>query len=244
MEPDAQFHDWWTANQRTPIPPGHVIPVLKNLQGHPEAPRQWALHINMCINCHCLRAVTHAKCLYIGRIRDSVVLILRQVNDFAIGAINDLVYADICDQIDGDLSNPLKRFGLVTHFNGIDFVQTKHYVTVHCGTYLTKVFERHGWEDLNGSPLPMLTSNSHQRDLDEAPPADPTTLRDLKQTYFPYHQAMGKLIWPMITCQPEIAYPVIKLAQSSNRPAEIHFQAGKRVFRLLSQTKEHGITFW
>ena len=244
MEPDAQFHDWWAANKRTPIPPGHVIPVLKNLQGHPEAPRQWALHIDRCIKRHGLRAVTHAKCLYIGQIRDSVVLILRQVDDFAIGAIDDSVYADICDRIDGDLSNPLKRFGLVTHFNGIDFVQTQHYVTVHCGTYLTKVFERHGWEDLNGSPLPMLTSNSHQRDLDEAPAADPATLRDLQQAYFPYRQAMGELIWPMITCRPEIAYPVIKLAQSSNRPAEVHFQAGKRVFRFLSQTKEHGITFW
>ena len=186
MEPDAQFRDWWAATNRPPIPQWHVIPVLKNLQCHPQAPRQWALHIDRCIKKHGLRAVTHAKCLYIGRIHDTVVLILRQVDDFAIGAATDAVYNEICNRIDSDLSSPLKRFGLVTHFNSIDFVQTRHFVTVHCGTYLSKVFERHGWEDLHGTHLPMHASNSHLRAHDEAEPADPATLRVLQQTYVPY----------------------------------------------------------
>ena len=244
MEPDAQFRDWWHATNRAPIPEWHVIPVLKNLQGHPEAPRQWALHIDRCIKNHGLRAVTHAKCLYIGHIHDTVVLLLRQVDDFAIGAVDDSVYGEMCDRIDSDLSSPLKRFGLITHFNGIDFVQTKHYVTVHCGTYLSKVFERHGWEDLNGTQLPMQASNAHLRALDDAEPADPATLRGLQQIYFPYRRAMGELIWPMVTCRPEISFPVIKLSQFSTHPAEIHFKAAKHVMRFLKQTRTHGITFW
>ena len=68
------------------------------------------------------------------------MLMLQQVDDFAIGAVNDLVCAEMFDHIDGNLSNPLKCFGFVSHFNSINFVQTKHYVTVHCGMYLTKVF--------------------------------------------------------------------------------------------------------
>ena len=37
---NAQFHKWWQNDLgNDPIPEGHVIPILKALQGHPEAPR-------------------------------------------------------------------------------------------------------------------------------------------------------------------------------------------------------------
>ena len=39
MFPDAQFHQWWKEELgNKPIPDGHVIPILKALQGHPESP--------------------------------------------------------------------------------------------------------------------------------------------------------------------------------------------------------------
>ena len=38
--PDKAFHDLWTTcKTREPTPPGHVIPVLAAMQGHPESPR-------------------------------------------------------------------------------------------------------------------------------------------------------------------------------------------------------------
>ena len=43
---DQQFRNWWENKLHLPsIPYGHDLPVLKNLQGHPEAPRLWHLHI-------------------------------------------------------------------------------------------------------------------------------------------------------------------------------------------------------
>jgi hypothetical protein len=40
IRPDKAFKEWWTNHlHRPPIPPGHVIPVLKAMQGHPESPR-------------------------------------------------------------------------------------------------------------------------------------------------------------------------------------------------------------
>jgi hypothetical protein len=32
------FREWWANKGRPPIPAGYIIPILKNLQGHPEAP--------------------------------------------------------------------------------------------------------------------------------------------------------------------------------------------------------------
>ena len=52
MKVDDQFRDWWAAHGKPSIPPGHVIPVLKNLQGHPDAPHQWHLHIHRILQEH------------------------------------------------------------------------------------------------------------------------------------------------------------------------------------------------
>ena len=47
MVVDDQVRDWWeNCLGKPPIPQGWVIPILKNLQGHPEAPRLWHKHIN------------------------------------------------------------------------------------------------------------------------------------------------------------------------------------------------------
>jgi hypothetical protein len=40
--PDWVFNEWWELHlKKPPIPPGHVIPVLSAMQGHPESPRLW-----------------------------------------------------------------------------------------------------------------------------------------------------------------------------------------------------------
>jgi hypothetical protein len=65
-----------------------------------------------------------------------------------------------------------------------------------------------------------------------------------KQFKLKYRKAIGELIWPMTTCRPDIAHPVVKLAQASARPAEVHFNAVKCVFRYLAATMNDGIYFW
>jgi hypothetical protein len=45
VRPDKAFHEWWVQHKgRSPIPDGHVIPILLAMQGHPESPRLWEKH--------------------------------------------------------------------------------------------------------------------------------------------------------------------------------------------------------
>ena len=48
----------------------------------------------------------------------------------------------------------------------------------------------------------------------------------------------------MVTCRPDISFPVIKLAQYSTKPSAIHFEAVKEIYRYLNATKDEGIYFW
>jgi hypothetical protein len=94
--------------------------------------------------------------------------------------------------------------------------------------------------------LPMSADNDHDvRVLDTAtpPPGDAHSCAALESN-FRYHCGIGELIWAMITCRPEISFPVTKLSQFSAHPAALHYDAVKRVFHYLNSTPEHGLTYW
>uniref|UniRef100_A0A7S1VQI3 Reverse transcriptase Ty1/copia-type domain-containing protein n=1 Tax=Grammatophora oceanica TaxID=210454 RepID=A0A7S1VQI3_9STRA len=243
MRVDTQFRSWWKAKGRGDIPSGYVIPVNKNLQGHPEAPRQFHLHIDKILRDYDFKPTTHAPCLYRGTIDGHDVLFLRQVDDFAIGTTSKAIYDKICDQLDSNLLEPMTRHGLLKHYNGVDILQTRNFITIHCGTYLDKLFESHGWNDLTPVSIPMKADNSYIRQLDAT--ASTETERQLLETQrFRYRGAIGELIWAMVCCRPELSFPVVKLSQFSTTAADIHYDAVHTIFRYLSGTRDHGLTYW
>ena len=48
----------------------------------------------------------------------------------------------------------------------------------------------------------------------------------------------------MVTCRPDISFPLIKLSQYSTTPAEEHYLAIKQLFKYVKATKHEGIYFW
>ena len=59
-----------------------------------------------------------------------------------------------------------------------------------------------------------------------------------------YCTGVGKLIWAMTTCRPDLAFASVKLSQSNSCPHKIHYHALKSVLKYLYSTKDDGIYFW
>ena len=139
----------------------------------------------------------------------------------------------------------MKRQGLLTHYNGFDIVQTSEHITLHCGTYLRKLFANHGWSDMHDKLFPMSPENDYIHSLDTAvPPTTDAGRLALENGHFRYRGAIGELIWAMITCRPELSFPVCKLSQFSADPAKIHYDAVRHIFSFLSGTLDYGLTYW
>ena len=136
MRVATQFREWWAANGRPPIPQGRVIPILMNLQGHPEAPQKWSHHIDTLLQKYHYELTVHALCLYRATINGEDGPFLSQVDVFALATNNDSVYTKIYNDLDAALPVPIKRQGLLTHYHGIDIIQTRHYITLHVGSYI------------------------------------------------------------------------------------------------------------
>ena len=245
MRIDVQFREWWCSKGHLPIPQGFVVPILKNLQGHPEAPRQWSKHIDTILQQFHFIPTVHAPCLYRATFDGEDVLFLHQVDDFAIATNNEKLYTCLCDSLDATLLVPMKRQGLLTHYNGLDIIQARNFISVNCGSYVRKLLASHGWTDMHPVHLPMAADNAHIHSLDTAiPPSNTAECEALEAANFRYRGAVGELIWAMITCRPEISFPIIKLSQFSTQPAAAHYTAVKRIFKFLSGTLDYGLTYW
>ena len=48
----------------------------------------------------------------------------------------------------------------------------------------------------------------------------------------------------MVTCRPDIAFPLIKLSQYSANPGEVHYKAVISLFQYLHATRTQGLTYW
>jgi hypothetical protein len=251
MVADAQFCDWWeNCLGNPPLPRGYVIPILRNLQGHPEAPRLWHKHINgILLTKMGFQHTTHKPCLYFKHHEiHGLVIVLRQVDDFIIGAKSMDLCLEIKQQIQDNMVNLLNELGVIKRFNGLDIQQTRDYIKISCPTYIDKIVEHHGWQNETTAnlPLPMRNDSVYQANLELSyGPDDIKEQRELEtQMGFSYRQAIGELIFAMTICRLDISPAVIKLSQYSHAPAKCHYQAAKAVFVYLHATKADGIYYW
>lgn len=145
---------------------------------------------------------------------------------------------------------PIKRQGLITLFNGLDVLQSRWYIKISVETYLTKTLQPYfnDWLDIPSKPfpVPLGTNEKFHKELYLAKgnPDAKEQAKLAKQMGFGYRKAIGELIWPMTTCQPDLSQAVMKCASASAAPTETHYNAVKSIFRYLAATVKDGIYYW
>ena len=251
---DQQYREWY-ANKypaKPPLPDNHVLPVLKALQGHPESPRSWATLINNILTTKLhFKPTSHEPCLYHGSFNGKEILFLRQVDDFAVAAHEETTAIAVIKAINEEMTIEVKDLGRLDRYNGVDVTQSKHFVKLSNATYIHKIREgHHSWlqhqKPLSAKPIPMHSDTSYIRQLEEAiPPVTEEEQRKLQLSMgINYRQAIGELIYAMISCRPDISFPLIKLSQYSNKPAKIHYEAVKHLLQYLFETPHEGLYYW
>jgi hypothetical protein len=249
--PDCAFNEWWIKHKnRPPIPHGHVIPVLSAMQGHPESPRLWEKHANKILCKIGLTPNVHEPCLYSGTINGQQILLMQQVDNFAIAALDERTSKILMDLIDDKLFIPIKRQGYLDMYNGVDILQTKHYIKLLVTTFIKKVFETHITTWMKTTyPMPSRSTPlpSNQKWLRKFNAAigdpDPKIQSQLANSMqLTYQSGVGKLIWAMTTCRPDLAYTSVKLSQFNSCPHKLHFHGLKHALKFLYNSKDDAYT--
>jgi len=119
-----------------------VLPVLRVLQGHPEAARLWEEHISGILEKVGFKNITHEKNIYTGKFCGEKVPLVRQVDNFALGCRQEStaksVYSDIGAKL--TLHNKaevrFEHLGLVDSFDGYDVLQTRDCIKLSAESYI------------------------------------------------------------------------------------------------------------
>ena len=173
------------------------------------------------------------------------------MDDFAVAAQSDQGASAVFDLIDEHLTIPLKRLGLVSLFNGIDVVQTTHYIKISCRSYVERICKKYldGWlgkHYMPSRPTPLPQSESFMKSFLSAvgDSSDNAQIRLDRDMGIKYRNGIGELIYALVTCRPDLSYAVVKCAQATVSPHEIHYHALRHIMKYLYTTRSDGIYFW
>jgi len=102
------------------------LPVKHALQGHPESGKLFQRHIDTILNSSELNfyATVLDRCLYCTEYKSETVLLLRQIDDFAVSCNSEIIANESFGiigkklQLPNEDKPPFEVFGLLKDFNG------------------------------------------------------------------------------------------------------------------------------
>ena len=243
MRIDDAFAEWYESSTNRKLDRSLVLPVLCAFQGHPEAAKLWEEHIHSIVHSLGFRNTTHERNIYTATFGDEKVLMVRQVDDFALACRTEDVAKDIFARIgaalklDGEASAPFEYLGKVDMYNGYDVLQTADYIKISASSYLRRLLKSHHWE----------TPGAHEHSTKPKPPLHESTIASLYQLPagpkegtiehaqlaekhgFGYRNLLGKILFAYVLCRPDIGYAVTTLAKFSTAPNDLHYQSLKHL---------------
>ena len=141
---DDAYADWYFCKTGRKIDRSKVLPVLHALQGHPESGKLWESHINLILFSPELnfKCITHDRTIYSTTFRGVKVLLLCQVDDFALASPDESIAKAIYDVIGnrltlpGEDKPPFAYIGLVDDYNGVQVEQSSTLVSISAAKYI------------------------------------------------------------------------------------------------------------
>ena len=255
---DNAYIEWYKERFGVDLDRSLVLPVLHAHQGHPESGRLWEQHIDKILASPELgfRSTTHARNIYRAVIDGHPVLLLRQVDDFAIACEHEETAKKICAiigsklQLPSEKDPPFKYLGLLKEFNGIDIQQGADGIHISCTSYIERVMKSHGWD------TPPVTSNREKKSpipedsidrLHAEPGFDDSTAEHqnlVSEFGFRYRTLLGELLYTYVTCRLDVGYALVLLSKYSHAPGRLHFRLLKDCAKYLRDTRHWGLQFY
>ena len=109
----------------------------------------------------------------------------------------------------------IKHLGVITWFNGVDVQQTRNYIKMNNATYIKKIVQDKILPTVSQHTHPLLMNPdpAFNCSIEEATPLTDNERDKLERKYgFSYRQGIGEIIYTMVTCRPEISFPLITLS--------------------------------
>jgi hypothetical protein len=153
-------------------------------------------------------------------------MICRQVDDMLLAGGDISIIRDFASELSKHLKVTVGEKPS-THYNGLDILQTSEGIKISCQTYIKKLQQAHGWNDVSTKSLEPIDPNKvKELESTEGPPIDSPEGKALrKKNGFNYRAVMGEIVYAYVTCRPDYAFAVSLLSRFNTCPAQCHYDA-------------------
>ncbi len=142
-----------------------------------------------------------------------------------------------------------QKTGLSWHVQWYWYHSNTNYIKISCRSFIDMCCEKHlaSWMSLylmaaaHSTPL-TCDPNWFKKFNAAIGDPDPTILA--MSMHLSYRSGIGKLIWAMTTCCPDLAYTSVKLSQSNSCPHEHHYHGLRHALKYLYTTRDNVLYFW
>ncbi len=147
----------------------------------------------------------------------------------------------------------LRDEGALKSFNGVDIIQSRHYIQVTCELYIDRFLKHYGWSSPGNresskrpiKPIAMSTIPQLFLDYDNAATATATALMEYEVSAgFSFRSILGCVIYVYVVARIDIGFAVTLLARFLDHPVKIHFDSLRRLARYLRMTMDWGLIYW
>ena len=111
-------------------------------------------------------------------------------------------------------------------------------ISLSQSSFIDSILSRFSFSDIKPYGCPMIPGSTYSK---SDSPSSPEEAVRMKRT--PYRQAIGSLMYVAVATRPDITFAVSILSRFLNNPGDKHWDAVKRIFRYLQNTKSFQLTF-
>lgn len=208
-----------------------VCLLEKSLYGLKQSPRCWNREFSSFLRKFKFKETSADKCIFVGRVGESVVYLALFVDDGLVAAENK----GAIDVVVKHLKEAFKiTIGDASLFVGmqIERERSTRTVFVHQNLHARKILERFEMVDAKSTSVPC-EAGSKLLPLSEGEEGEEV----------PYREAVGSLMFLSIVSRPDISFAVNLVSKFLNRHSKEHWRAVKRIISYVAGTVDYGIKY-
>ena len=213
----------------------HKVCKLKRfIYGLKQSSRHWYLRFHRAILLNGFTMIKEDHCVYVKQSKGSFIILSLYVDDILLAG-NDM---EMIIATKGWLSSnfKMKDMGKADYILGVKILRdcSKKLLGLSQQTYIKKVLEH--FQMHNCKPIDTPVAKNESLSLDMCPK---TKDEKEKMACVPYANAVGSLMYAMMSTQPNICYVVGLVSRFQSNPGLTHWKAVKRILRFLRGTTNY-----
>ncbi|GAB2294239.1 hypothetical protein Dimus_038287 [Dionaea muscipula] len=216
----------------------YVCKLIKSLYGLKQAPRQWYKRFDTFVTAIGFKRSSFDVCLYYASTAECPIYLLLYVDDMLLISKSKQKISDLKQKLSSEFD--MKDLGNARKILGIEIERDrKNYkLKLHQSSYVKKVCSK--FNVINCKPVSMPLAGHFILNKEQSPKTDS---EKLKMENIPYLNAIGSVMFSMISTRPDLSFSISLLSRYMSNPGIDHWVALKWLLRYLNSSISVGLLF-